>query len=90
VKITYDETKNTRNIAERGLPFAMVADLDWSRAVVVEDERRDYGERRFRVFGFLGERLYVAVVTFRGEAVQVISFRKANSREVNRYGNEEA
>jgi hypothetical protein len=90
MKITYDDAKNARNINERGLPFSMVKDLDWSRALIVEDDRRDYGERRFRVFGCIGERLYVAVVTFRSDAVHVISFRKANSREVVCYGNQKA
>ncbi len=90
VKITYDDTKNARNIEERGLDFAKVADLDWSRAVILEDDRLDYGERRFRVFGFIDNRLYAAVVTFRCDAVHVISFRKANAREVARYGNQEA
>lgn len=90
MKISYDNAKNTRNITERGLPFDMVADLDWSQAVIVEDDRRDYGERRFRVFGHIDERLYAAVVTFRGDAVHVISLRKANSREVKRYGDQEA
>ena len=90
MKITYDNAKNARNMAERGLPFAMVADLDWSRAIILEDDRRDYGERRLRVFASIEDRLYVAVVTFRGAAVHVISFRKANSREVQRYGNQQA
>ena len=90
MKISYDNAKNTLNIIERGLPFDMVADLDWSGAVIVEDDRRDYGERRFRLFGYIDERLYAAVVTFRGDAVHVISLRKANSREVKRYGDQEA
>jgi uncharacterized protein len=90
MKITYDNAKNARNMIERGLPFAMVADLDWNRAVILEDDRRDYGEHRLRVFGSIEDRLYVAVVTFRDDAVHVISFRKANSREVQRYGNQQA
>jgi uncharacterized DUF497 family protein len=90
MKITYDDIKNARNIDERGLAFSMVADLEWNRAVVVEDDRKNYGERRFRVFGFINDRLYAAVVTFRCDAVHVISFRKANAREVARYGNQEA
>jgi hypothetical protein len=47
--ITFDPAKNARNIAERGLSFERVADLDWETAVVIEDTRRDYGEPRPRV-----------------------------------------
>jgi uncharacterized DUF497 family protein len=84
--ITFDPEKNARNIAERGLSFERVADLDWDTAVVVEDTRRGYGERRLRVMARLEGRLHAAVVTPRGEDLRVISFRRANRREVKLYG----
>ena len=88
MRITFDPVKNVRNIAERLLSFDRVADLDWETAVAVEDNRRDYGERRLRVMELLGRRLHVVVITYRGDAMHVISFRKANSREVKRYEDE--
>ncbi len=54
--------------------------------MIIEDVRKDYGEHRFRVLGSIEDRLYAVVFTPRGDAVHVISFRKANSREVKRYG----
>jgi hypothetical protein len=36
-----EQRKNARNIAERGLPFELVAQLDWETAVAVEDTRKD-------------------------------------------------
>jgi len=88
MRITFDPTKKARNIAERSLPFDRIADLDWETAVTVEDDRRDYGERRLRVMALLGPRLHVAVITFRGDVMRVISFRKGNSKEIKRYGDE--
>jgi uncharacterized DUF497 family protein len=88
MRITFDPVKNVRNIAERLLSFDRVADLDWEAAVAVEDNRRDYGERQLRVMALLDRRLHVAVITYRGDAMHVISFRKANSREVKRYEDE--
>ena len=85
MRITFDPAKNARNIHERDLPFELVADLDWETAVSVEDTRKDYGERRLRVLAFLGDRLHAAVITMRGDAMHVISFRKANVKEVRRY-----
>jgi hypothetical protein len=41
-----------------------------------------------RVFGLIGPRLHVAVVTHRGDNVHVISLRKANQKEVTFYGQE--
>jgi uncharacterized protein len=80
LRITFDPAKNARNIAERSVSFERVADLDWETAVAVEDDRKDYGERRLRVMALLGQRLHVAVISYRGEAMRVISFRKANWR----------
>lgn len=86
--VTFDPGKNARNIAERGLPFDMVDDIDWNAAVMIEDTRKDYGERRFRVFSYIGDRLYAAVITPRNDTVHVISLRKANAREVKEHGNQ--
>ena len=86
MRITFDPAKNARNIAERGLSFERVAELDWNSAVVAEDIRRDYGESRLLVMARLEGRLHAAVVTPRGEDLHVISFRGASTREVKRYG----
>ena len=86
MRITFDPAKNARNIAERGLSFERVTDLDWVTALVAEDTRREYGETRLLVMARLDGRLHAAVVTPRGEDLHVISFRKASKREVQRYG----
>ncbi len=88
MRVTFDPAKNAKNIAERGLPFERVAELAWEMAVLQEDRRKDYGERRVRVLARLGQRLHVAVITMRGDAVHVISFRKANRKEVEWYEKE--
>jgi len=84
--ITFDRRKNAKNIAERVLSFERVADLEWSTAIIREDNRRDYPEPRLLVMARLDGRLHAAVVTPRGEDLRVISFRKANRREVRLYG----
>jgi len=84
--ITFDPEKDARNIAERGLSFERVAELEWDTALIAEDTRSDYGEPRLLVMALLDGRLHTAVVTPRGEDLRVISFRKANRREVRLYG----
>jgi uncharacterized DUF497 family protein len=76
--VTFDPAKNARNIAERGLSFERVTDLDWETAISEEDSRRDYGERRVRIFGLLGQRLHVAIITMRGAAS--VSARQTRER----------
>jgi uncharacterized protein len=46
MNVTFDPAKNARNVAERGLSFERVAELDWETAISEEDSRSDYGERR--------------------------------------------
>ncbi len=87
MKVTFDPVKNASNVEMRGLSFTLVEQLDWSTALVDEDTRKDYGERRFRVLGFIGERLHALVFTPRGSKLHVISLRKANSREVKHHAN---
>ena len=88
MRLTFDPAKNARNIAERGLSFERVAELEWETAVSQEDTRKDYGETRIQVLAFLGNRLHAAVITIRGDALHVISFRKANRKEVKWYEQE--
>ena len=85
MEIAFDPVKNERNIRERGIPFELAAGIDFDTAFIAEDCRRDYGEPRFSAIGYIGERLHVLVFTPRGDAMRVISLRKANLREVKRY-----
>jgi uncharacterized DUF497 family protein len=83
--VEFDPAKNATNIAIRGLSFELVEQMQWATALMEEDTRKAYGERRFQVLGFIGERLHAVVFTPRDGMVHVISLRKANSREVKRY-----
>ena len=83
--ITFDPVKNARNIEERDLSFERVAEFDFESAVFVEDTRRDYGERRWRALGRVGDRVHALVFVETDSGIRVISFRKANEREVKRY-----
>ncbi len=65
--------------------FSRVTQFDWSDAVINEDVRKDYGERRYRALGYIGDRLHAVVFTPRAGKVHVISLRKANKREVNQH-----
>lgn len=79
--IQFDIAKDAANIAKHGVSLACAADLDWSVAVTVVDDRTDYSEERFVVFAPLNGRVYVAVYVMRNGAHRFISLRKANNRE---------
>jgi uncharacterized DUF497 family protein len=80
-----DPKKEDRNIAVRGLSLDHAESLDWERALIWEDTRKDYGERRYCVLGFIEDRLHSVVFTPRQGKPRIISLRKANKREVKRY-----
>lgn len=48
MELTYDHNKNLRNIAERKIAFDDAINFIWATASIIEDTRKDYGERRFR------------------------------------------
>ena len=83
--ISFDPAKSLRNEVERGLPFSLVLDLEWATALIKEDLRKDYGERRFLLLGNIHGRLHAMVFTPRHDKAHVISLRKANAREVKHY-----
>lgn len=85
MRLTYDPAKSLRNEVERGMPFELAADFEWSAALIAEDQRRDYPESRFQALGYMGSHLCMLVFTPRDGAVHVISLRRANQRERNRY-----
>ncbi|HEX7758744.1 MAG TPA: BrnT family toxin [Caulobacteraceae bacterium] len=85
MEVEFDPSKSAKNTEERGLPFDPVADFDFETALVALDTRETYGEDRFIAVGHIGERLHVVAYTMRGAKLRVISFRKANAKEVERY-----
>jgi uncharacterized DUF497 family protein len=85
MEVTYDPAKNASNIELRGLSFEQAADFDFQTAIFTVDDRHDYGEARFRSLGFMDGRLYALVFVETTKGIRVISFRKANNREVRQY-----
>ena len=85
MEITYDRTKNTENINIRNLSFEQVVDFDFETANFTIDKRKNYGEIRRCAIGYLGNRLHALVFTETLKGIRVISFRKANKREVVNY-----
>ena len=83
--ITYDNKKNESNKEKHGLNLSDAKDLDWNSVLSKPDTRRDYRELREIGYGVMGDRLYCVVFVQRGQSYHVISFRKANRREVKEY-----
>ncbi|MCL2830858.1 MAG: BrnT family toxin [Betaproteobacteria bacterium] len=85
MKIEFDPAKNAANIRDRGLSFERAADFDFDSAWIRQDTRKSYPEVRFAALGFLDGQVHSLVFVETDSGIRVISFRKANSREVKRY-----
>ncbi len=86
MRIEFDPAKDTINQRKYGVPLASASRIDIDAAVVISDDRHVYGESRFIAYGSIDGRLHSLVFTMRGDALRAISLRKANPREVTRYG----
>ena len=85
MEIGYDPAKNEHNLSIRGLSFDRVVEFEFETAVFAIDARHNYGEIRHRALGLLDGRVHALVFVETWNGIRVISFRKANNREVNRY-----
>lgn len=84
--IEFDEEKRRQTLKHRGLDFACAARVFDGPEFTMEDDRRDYGEKRFQTYGFLDNRLVMVIWTPRGEVRRIISMRKCNAREQEKFG----
>lgn len=85
MEISFDPEKNRRNILERGLSFERAAEFDFETAMFWIDSRKVYPEVRVSALGLLAGRVHSLVFTETALGIRVISFRRANRREVKRY-----
>jgi uncharacterized protein len=86
LELDWDEEKRRVNIRKHGLDFADARSLDWDGATYVEDKRFPYPEPRYWAFALRDKRLHLVAFCIRDGKVRIISFRKANAREIRRYG----
>lgn len=84
----FDPVKNDENLTKHGLPLFAAVRLFEGPFIEEEDRRGGYGETRFIATGphpALGDRICVVVYTWRDGKRRIISFRKANDREIRKY-----
>ncbi|MCC6195255.1 MAG: BrnT family toxin [Burkholderiales bacterium] len=77
----WDEAKREINLSKHGIDFRDAHLIFEGPLVTVEDDREDYGERRFVALGLLADIVISMIYAERGERVRVISIRKALKHE---------
>lgn len=84
LRFEWDESKRTSNLAKHGVDFVRAQLLFDGRAVVTAPSPRA-DEDRFATTGQIDGRFYTAVWTWRGDAIRLISARRARHEEEDRH-----
>ena len=87
MNVEFDPAKNEANLAKHGVSLAAAERFDWDTALVVEDDRFDYGETRFYALGYIGNRLHTLIYAYGSDVdvIRVISLWPSQRSEVKRY-----
>lgn len=85
MRITFNPAKDAINLAKHGISLAAATGIEWDTLYATPDTRQTYGEERMIGIGYIGLRLFVVVYVDRDDRRRIISLRKANRREENRY-----
>ena len=83
MNLKFDAEKDAANRTKHGVSLAEA--VKFEMLAVLEDDRFDYGEKRYRAWGVI-DGVYVALAfTIRGDKIRPISLRRAHAKEIKRY-----
>ncbi len=80
----FDEDKNQSNRKKHGIDFVSAQKL-WNDPDLTEIQARVTDEPRSLVIGLIEDKVWSAVITYRGEAIRIISVRRARKAEIKIY-----
>ena len=83
----FDEDKSRANKQKHGIDFVEAQGL-WLDGNLLRIAARSESEARFVFVGLLNGRHWSAIATFRGDAIRLISVRRARPLEVEAYEGE--
>ena len=87
MNIEFDPAKDAANRSKHGLSLAAAAEFDFTAAVIIVDDRFDYGETRFRAFAHADGQGHCLVFTvIDATTIRAISYRRARPKELKRHG----
>ncbi|MDX8492247.1 BrnT family toxin [Mesorhizobium sp. VK22B] len=81
----WSAAKARSNKAKHGIDFELALEFDFANAIIAVDDSENYGEERLVATGIIGSSIYVMVYVERGEAIRVISLRRATKKEIVSY-----
>ncbi len=84
MKFEYDPDKSASNLLKHGIDFNQAQAL-WDDPWMLEAPVKTVDEQRFLSIGRIEDKHWTAVWTPRGDAVRIISVRRARKEEIGYY-----
>lgn len=84
MKFEYDPNKSQINKAEHGIDFETAKEL-WTDIDRLEAPVLRPGEQHFLIVGSIKGVFWTVIVTYRGNAIRIISMRRSRTEEVRYY-----
>ncbi len=80
----YDDIKSSSNLKKHGIDFISAQEL-WADSGLIELQVKSKNEPRFLVIGLIAKKYWSSVITYRGDAIRIISVRRSRKKEVELY-----
>ncbi len=84
MEFEFDPEKSAQNKKKHGIDFYEAQAL-WDDADLIEIPARTVDESRFMVIGKIAAAHWSGVITYRGDAVRIISVRRSRKEEIAIY-----
>jgi uncharacterized DUF497 family protein len=85
-KFEWDTTKNKSNLDKHGVDFNQAKEVfKDENKIETPDNRKDYGEQRFKIIGLAIDLILSVIYTMRGTVIRIISARAASKKERDDY-----
>lgn len=80
----YDLNKSQSNLDKHGIDFIHAQQI-WHDPNLIEVQANSTDEPRYLVIGYIAEKCWSAVITYRNKNIRIISVRRSRESEVKLY-----
>jgi len=84
MRFEFDPEKSQTNLSKHGIDFTQAQQL-WDDPDLLQLQAKSDIEDRSLLLGKINNKHWSAIVTYRGDAIRIISVRRSRKREVERY-----
>jgi uncharacterized DUF497 family protein len=84
MEFEFDPEKSISNLEKHGIDFQQ-AQAIWDDADYIEIPLKTSDEARFMVIGTVNGKVWSGIITYRGDAIRIISVRRSRTEEIAFY-----